>query len=244
MRCAILSDIHANLAALEAVLDDIGKKGGVDETWCLGDIVDYGPDPHPCIELVQSLKSGCIAGNHDLAVIGKADKAYFNPDAGLATNWTATQLNLGDIAYLDSLPLRMEREGFTLVHGSARDPVWEYVFSTGIAAGNFDFFRSQLCLVGHTHIPLVFRLGKDGACQAAAFNPGIGLALGSTRMIINPGSVGQPRDGDPRASYAIYESEGRVIRLYRVGYDVQATQDRMMRAGLPVRLVARLGEGL
>ena len=243
MRCAVLADIHANLAALEAVLNDIEKKGGFDETWCLGDIVGYGPDPRPCLEMVQRLKPFCIAGNHDLAAIGRIDTAYFNPDAAIACQWTTAQLAPADIAYLDSLPLTLEREGFTLVHGSPRDPVWEYVFSASIAAGNFDVFRSQLCLVGHTHEPIVFRLEKDGECKAAAFSPGIGLVLGHTRMMINPGGVGQPRDGDPRASYAIYESEGRVMRLYRVPYDVQATQDRMMRAGLPVRLVARLGEG-
>jgi diadenosine tetraphosphatase ApaH/serine/threonine PP2A family protein phosphatase len=243
MRCAVLADIHANMAALKAVLDDIEQKGGVDETWCLGDIVDYGPDPHPCLEMVQRLEPFCMAGNHDLAAIGRVDTAYFNPDAAIASQWTTAQLAPADIAYLRSLPLMLEREGFTLVHGSPRDPVWEYVLSAGIAAGNFDIFQSQLCLVGHTHVPLVFRLEKNGDCKAADFSPGIGLVPGDTRMIINPGGVGQPRDGDPRASYAIYESEGRVMRLYRVPYDIKSTQDRMMRAGLPIRLVTRLEQG-
>jgi diadenosine tetraphosphatase ApaH/serine/threonine PP2A family protein phosphatase len=244
MRCAILADIHANLAALEAVLDDIGKKGGVDETWCLGDIVDYGPDPHPCLEIVRRLAPVCIAGNHDLAAIGRVDTGYFNPDAAVATRWTSAQLTPDEVAYLDGLPLTLEREGFTLVHGSPRDPIWEYIFSAGIAAGNFDYFSTPYCLVGHTHAPAVFRLDKDGSCLPAGLSPGIGLALGHIRMIINPGGVGQPRDGDPRASYAIYESEGRVLRVYRVPYDIQTTQDRIMAAGLPVRLATRLAAGV
>jgi diadenosine tetraphosphatase ApaH/serine/threonine PP2A family protein phosphatase len=193
---------------------------------------------------VRRLGPYCIAGNHDLAAIGRVDTAYFNPDAQVASRWTAAQLTPGDIDYLDSLPLTLEKDGFTLAHGSPRDPIWEYIFSSTIAAGNFDYFRTQLCLVGHTHVPLVYRLEKDGACLSAAFAPGVGLALGGTRMIVNPGGVGQPRDGDPRASYAIYESEGRIMRLYRIPYDIGATQDRMMRAGLPVRLVTRLAEGL
>jgi diadenosine tetraphosphatase ApaH/serine/threonine PP2A family protein phosphatase len=240
MRCAILADIHANLAALEAVLDDIAKKGGVDETWCLGDIVDYGPDPHPCLEIVRRLKPFCVAGNHDLAAIGRVDTAYFNPDAAVATGWTAAQLTPADAAYLASLPLTLERDGFTLAHGSPRDPVWEYIFSASIAAGSFGYFRSSYCLVGHTHVPAVFRQKGEGA----GLSPGIGLVLGETRMIINPGGVGQPRDGDPRASYAIYESEGRVLRLYRVPYDIQATQERILKVGLPVRLATRLAAGL
>jgi diadenosine tetraphosphatase ApaH/serine/threonine PP2A family protein phosphatase len=240
MRCAILADIHANLAALEAVLDDIRKKGGVDETWCLGDIVDYGPDPGPCLEIVQRLKPFCVAGNHDLGAIGRVDRGYFNPDAIVSNQWTAAQLTPADIAYLDSLPLTLERGGFTLVHGSPRDPVWEYLFSASIAAGSFGYFRTSYCLVGHTHVPAVFREKGEGA----GLSPGIGLVLGETRLIINPGGVGQPRDGDPRASYAIYESEGRVIRLYRVPYDIKSTQDKMMQAGLPIRLVTRLEEGL
>jgi diadenosine tetraphosphatase ApaH/serine/threonine PP2A family protein phosphatase len=244
MRCAILADIHANLAALEAVLDDIRQKGGVDEWWCLGDIVDYGPDPHPCLEIVQRLGPLCVAGNHDLAAIGRVDTAYFNPDAVVSSRWTAAQLTPAEIAYLDGLPLTLEIGGFTLFHGSPRDPIWEYIFSAGIAAGNFDHFRSPYCLVGHTHVPVVFRLEKSGACLAAGLSPGIGLVLGETRMIINPGGVGQPRDGDPRASYAIYESEGRVLRLYRVPYDIKSTQDRILKAGLPVRLATRLEMGV
>jgi len=242
MRYAVIADIHANLAALDAVLEDIRKKGGVDEMWCLGDIVGYGPDPAPCIELLRQLKPVCVAGNHDRAVIGKIELSYFNPLAAAACQWTETQLKAGHRLYLESLPLTIERGDFFLVHGSPLDPVLEYVMSTSVAARNFSFLKSTFCLVGHTHVPAAFREEKD-ACLPIHFTSGIGLVLGSRRMIVNPGAVGQPRDGDPAASYAIYESEGRIMRLYRVPYDIKATQDRMMQAGLPVPLITRLEAG-
>jgi diadenosine tetraphosphatase ApaH/serine/threonine PP2A family protein phosphatase len=242
MRYAIIADIHANLAAFAAVLADIKQKGGVDEVWCLGDIVGYGPDPRQCLELLQQLNHVCVAGNHDLAAIGKAETTYFNADATAAVRWTAKQLGPGDIRYLENLPQTMEKDGFTLVHGSPMEPIWEYVISTGVAARNFEFFHSRFCLVGHTHVPAAFREEK-GVCHSIGFSTGIGIVLGESRMIINPGGVGQPRDGDPRASYAIYDSEGSIIRLYRVPYDIGVTQDKMMKAHLPVHLVIRLQEG-
>ena len=242
MRYAILADIHANLAAFEAVLADIEKKGEVDELWCLGDIVGYGPDPSACIELLRKYNHVCVAGNHDMAAIGKIALSYFNPYAATACQWTTGQLSASDIVYLEGLPLTLEKGEFLLVHGSPMDPVLEYVMSIGIAARNFDFFQSPYCLVGHTHAPAAFREEK-GNCISINLSPGIGMVLGASRMIINPGGVGQPRDGDPRASYAIYESEGRVFRLYRIPYDIGATQDKMMQAGLPIHLVTRLEAG-
>ncbi len=161
----------------------------------------------------------------------------------MSSRWTAAQLTPADVVYLDGMPLTLEKDGFTLVHGSPGDPIFEYVFSASIAAKNFPLFPSRYCLVGHTHVPAIFREDRKEGAVSARFMPGIGLVLGETRMIINPGAVGQPRDGDPRASYAIYESEGRVVRLYRVPYDVRATQDRMMQAGLPIGLVIRLEVG-
>jgi len=242
MRYAIIADIHANLAAFEAVLGDIERKGGVDELWCLGDIVGYGPDPCRCIELLREYNPVCVVGNHDHATIGKINLSYFNPYAAAACEWTAGQLSQDDIEYLEGLPLTVEKDEFLLVHGSPADPVMEYVMSTGIAAKNFDFFQSKYCLVGHTHVPAAFKEEK-GTCLSVNLSPGIGMVLGASRMIINPGGVGQPRDGDPRASYAIYDSEGRVFRLYRIPYDISATQDRMMEAGLPIHLVTRLEVG-
>jgi diadenosine tetraphosphatase ApaH/serine/threonine PP2A family protein phosphatase len=242
MRYAILADIHANLAAFKAVLRDIEGKGGVDELWCLGDIVGYGPDPSECIRLLQSHCSVCVAGNHDLGAIGKLDLSCFNPTAAAACRWTASKLGTSDIKYIESLPLTVTKGDFSLAHGSPAEPVLEYVMSTGIAAKNFSFFDTPYCLVGHTHVPLAFK--QSGADSSAiALSPGIGLVLGAHRMIVNPGGVGQPRDGDPRASYAIYESEGSILRLYRVPYDIDSTQDKMIQAGLPMSLVSRLQEG-
>jgi len=243
MHYAIIGDIHANLAAFIAVLDDIKQQGQVEKLWCLGDVVGYGPDPHECIELLLQTNHVCVAGNHDLAAISKVDTAEFNPDAATACHWTAQQLSPADVEYLASLPLVIEEDDFTLVHGSPREPVWEYLISTGLAKENFAYFKSQFCLVGHSHMPLIFSYDESGACSSSQFLPNIGLALGKNRLIINPGGVGQPRDGDPRASYAIYDSETRLIRLYRVPYDIRSTQNRMVKLGLPIRLVARLEHG-
>jgi len=242
MRYAIIADIHANLAAFTAVLDDIEHGGGADEFWCLGDIVGYGPDPHQCIELLRQRRHICVAGNHDWAAIGKIGTSAFNPDAAFACHWTARQLSQRDINYLEKLPLTISKGDFTLVHGSPREPIWEYVSSTSIALQNFSFFQSQFCLVGHSHVPVIFKY-EDDSCSASKFTPSIGAGLGKSRLIINPGGVGQPRDGDPRASYAIYDSETRLIRLYRITYNIEATQNKMMEAGLPVHLVTRLSVG-
>jgi len=244
MRCAIVADIHANLAALTAVLDDIEHGGGVEEMWCLGDVVGYGPDPCQCIGRLRQYNHVCVAGNHDWAAVGKIDTSEFNPDAAVACRWTAQQLSPEDVEYLENLPLVIQKEDFTLVHGSPREPIWEYLISISSAKQNFACFRSQFCLVGHSHVPLVFSLSEADVCSSSQFLTNIGLVLGKSRLIINPGGVGQPRDGDPRASYAIYDSETRLVRLYRVPYDIVATQDRMVKYNLPMRLVARLSYGV
>ena len=243
MRYAIIADIHANLAAFTTVLDDIEHRGGAEEIWCLGDVVGYGPDPHQCIELLRQYNHVCVAGNHDWAAIGKLDTSYFNPYAAAACHWTAQQLSPEDIQYLESLPLVIERDDFTIVHGSPREPIWEYLLSTSNAKENFAYFQSKFCLIGHSHVPLIFSYNETGACSLSQFSPDIRLALGESRLIINPGGVGQPRDGDPRASYAIYDSETRLVRLYRIPYDIGATQTRMTEYGLPMPLVARLTYG-
>ena len=243
MRYAIIADIHANLAAFTAVLEDIEHRGGVEEVWCLGDFGGYGPDPHQCIELLRQCKHVCVAGNHDWGAIGKIDLSDFNPDAATACRWTAQQLSPEDIKYLENLPLVIEKDSFTLAHGSPREPIWEYLISTSIAKENFTFFQSQYCLVGHSHVPLVFR-DENGSCSFSKLTANIGLMLGKHRLIINPGGVGQPRDGNPQAGYAIYDSETKLVRLYRIPYDIGATQDKMMQNGLPVRLVVRLQYGM
>ena len=244
MRCAIIADIHANLTAFKAVLDHIERRGGVAEIWCLGDIVGYGPDPHQCIELLRQYNHICVAGNHDWAAIGKADASDFNPDAAVACQWTAQQLSPEDVEYLDNLPMVIEKGDFTLVHGSPRQPIWEYLLSISSARENFAYFSSQFCLVGHSHVPSIFRRTETGDCSFNPFSANVGLALGKSRLIINPGGVGQPRDGDPRASYAIFDSETRMVRLYRVPYDINATQLKMVKHNLPVSLMSRLSHGV
>jgi len=243
MRYAVVADIHSNLEAFSAILKDIAKQGKVEEIWCLGDIVGYGPDPHLCIELLKQCNHVCVAGNHDWGAIGKVDIALFNPDAATACRWTGKQLTPEDTDYLNNLPKVIAKNGFTLVHGSPREPIWEYTLSSSIAKENFPFFQSKFCLVGHTHVPMVFKLEDSGHCSSGQLAMNVGLALGKNRLIINPGGVGQPRDGDPRASYAIYDSEVNLIRLYRIPYDFKTTQDKMMKRGLPVRLIARLSYG-
>ena len=244
MRYAIIADIHANLAAFTAVLDDIKRRGGVEEVWCLGDVVGYGPDPSQCIGLLRQHNHVCVVGNHDLAAIGKLATSEFNPDAAIACRWTGQQLSPEDIDYLEKLPLVIQKEDFTLVHGSPREPIWEYLISISSAKENFAYFQSQLCLVGHSHVPLIFRFNETGACVFSQFTPNIGLMLGKSRLIINPGGVGQPRDGDPRASYAIYDNETKLVKLYRVAYDISVTQARMVKHNLPMRLVTRLSYGM
>jgi len=244
MRCAIVADIHANLAAFTAVLDDIERRGGVEEIWCLGDVVGYGPDPHECIALLRQANHSCVAGNHEWAAIGKLDISDFNPDAATSCRWTTQQLSAEDVEYLENLPLVIHKEDFTLVHGSPREPIWEYIISTSIAEENLAYFESQFCLVGHSHIPLVFRHSESGAVSFNQLLPDTGLALGENRLIINPGGVGQPRDGNPQASYAIYDSEAKLIRLHRVPYDIGATQAKMAKYNLPAHLVTRLSYGV
>ncbi|MBI2979881.1 MAG: metallophosphoesterase family protein [Chloroflexi bacterium] len=243
MRYAIISDIHANLAAFSVVLDDIKRQGGTEQIWCLGDTIGYGPDPHACIELLRQTNHICVAGNHDLAAIGRIDTAAFNPDAAVSCHWTAQQLSPADVEYLGKLPLVIQKDDFTLVHGSPREPIWEYLTSTSLAKENFAYFKSQFCLVGHSHVPLVFSYDENSTCIGRRFLTDIQLTLGRDRLIINPGSVGQPRDGDPRASYAIYDSATRQVRLHRIPYDITSTQNKMIKHGLPMPLVTRLSYG-
>jgi len=243
MRYAILADIHANLTAFTAVLEDIGKRGGVEELWCLGDVVGYGPDPHECIRLLRQYDHVCVAGNHDWAAVGKVDTAYFNPAAAEACRWTAQQLRAEDISYLENLPLVIERGDFTLVHGSPREPIWEYIMSAGSAGENLACFQTPFCLVGHSHMPFAFECSDTGVCVLREFADNAVLALAEERMIINPGGIGQPRDGDPRAGYAIYDSDAGTVTHYRVAYDIAVTQSRMRKCGLPESLAKRLSYG-
>ncbi|MBI4332538.1 MAG: metallophosphoesterase family protein [Chloroflexi bacterium] len=243
MRYAILGDIHGNLEAFQAVLADIQSKGGVDGFWCLGDTVGYGPDPNECVRLVRSGGYLAVAGNHDLAAVGKIDIADFNPEAAEAAKWTNRQLSGENADYLSGLPERLVTGDFTMVHGSPRQPVWEYLLSAGVARENMRYFSTPYCLIGHSHVPLFFELEGE-RCYLRDFPEKSLLELGSNRLIINPGSVGQPRDGDRRASYLIYDEDKREIRHFRVPYDIAAAQKKMLAGGLPERLAERLSYGM
>ena len=239
MRIAVLSDIHSNLAALEAVTKDMHQ---IDEIWVLGDIVGYGPQPNEVISTLQQLGARTVMGNHDGAAIGAVDAADFNPDAGRAIAWTGENIDDNARAYLGSLPVVRTDGDLTAVHGSPRDPIWEYVTSPAIAAVNFSAFETRFCLFGHTHIPVVFRQDGDSAL-AVRGAPDSPVDLDGARCLINPGSVGQPRDGNPDSSYLILDLERSVAEYRRVRYDIETTQNAMREAGLPPRLIERLAYG-
>jgi predicted phosphodiesterase len=243
MRIAVLSDIHANLPALEAVRADLTN---IDQVWVLGDIVGYGPQPNEVILALQELGARSVLGNHDGAAIGEVDARYFNPDARAAIEWTAKVVDGNSRTYLATLP-PVRRDGdLTAVHGSPRDPVWEYITSRAVASDNFEHFETRLCLFGHTHLPVVYRVA-DGGVEALPGLPGEVVRLGESRALLNPGSVGQPRDGLPDAAYAVLEtasdSGSDVMTFHRVRYDVDRTQRMMRDVGLPARLVERLRYG-
>lgn len=241
MRYLIISDIHANLLALEAVLADVDS---FDTIWCLGDVVGYGPDPNDCVSLLRQNELVCLAGNHDWAALGKLNLDTFNADARAAATWTQKMLTEESRAYLDSLPSRVEFDEFTLAHGSPRQPVWEYVLEPLVAYINFLHFKTPYALVGHTHAPVIFELNEEQNSSLVHYPMyGEPISLGGERLIINPGSVGQPRDSDPRAAYALLDSEQMTWEFHRIDYRIEETQNRMRQHGLPHRLVARLQYG-
>lgn len=241
MRYAILADIHSNLSAFQAVIDDLNSRGGFQKIWCLGDIIGYGPEPHECIQLLNEYDNLCVAGNHDWACIGKLSNTIFNPVAAEACEWTEQQLNTGEINYLAALPEMITEGDFTLVHGSPRNPLTEYLFSDIDAEQNLAYFHTPYCLIGHSHVPMVFE--KNNTVIFTRLLEGVPVQLGNNRLIINPGGVGQPRDNDPRAAYAVYDNDSGIVEHFRVEYDINATQEKMRRAGLPETLVTRLDYG-
>jgi diadenosine tetraphosphatase ApaH/serine/threonine PP2A family protein phosphatase len=242
MRYLLLSDIHGNLQAFEAILQ--AAPPGL-PIWCLGDLVGYGPHPNECIELLRSLEHECIVGNHDWAAMNKVDLDDFNPDAKRAVQWTQKQLTPENMAYLENLPLRLIKGDFTLVHGSPRDPIWEYILYPPVARANYAYLDTPHCLVGHTHVPVKFSLGNgaEQLCTMERLPEKGSRPLGRERAIINPGSVGQPRDGDARASYAILDAESLTVEHHRVQYDIKTTQRLMRKARLPSRNITRLSYG-
>ncbi|MBV6395242.1 MAG: hypothetical protein HFACDABA_00817 [Anaerolineales bacterium] len=242
MRVLVLSDIHGNYDALQAVLKDAGE---VDETWCLGDLVGYGPEPNLCVERVRDIPNlTCLLGNHDVAALGRMPLSAFNGDARRSLEYQIRALYADNVDFLKSLPETTQVHGeATLAHGSPRDPVWEYIINSLTARLNFEHFDTPFCFVGHTHLQSIFRLNeKDDRITLGA--PVVDEPLPMVpRTIFNPGSVGQPRDRDPRAAYAIYDTEAHIWQARRVEYDVAAVQARIRELKLPERHAVRLAEG-
>jgi predicted phosphodiesterase len=241
MRVAVISDIHSNLAALEAVLGEIGE---VDAIWHLGDTVGYGPEPQAVVDRLRSVGAIGVRGNHDEAGGGGACIEFFNEDGIRAMEWTRTRISEEARLYLAELPERRVPGGsdFTLAHGSPSDPIWEYLDSAEAAHANLSAFETTYCLVGHTHVPRVFRESRRVMRSMLAEGEPL-LPLDGRRMILNPGSVGQPRDGDPRSSYMVVDTGSCVAAWHRIEYDVAATQAAIVAAGLPPQLARRLRFG-
>jgi diadenosine tetraphosphatase ApaH/serine/threonine PP2A family protein phosphatase len=240
VRVAVLSDIHANLVALDAVLATIGS---VDAIWQLGDVVGYGPDPDGVVARLAAIGAVGVAGNHDLAALGGSEIDWFNPDAKAAMEWTRGRIEDRTRTWLTALPTTLKDQGMTLVHGSPRDPVWEYVTSTPVARANLAVLETPIALHGHTHLPMVWA-DRDGRIEAISPGPGSSFRLDGRPALLNPGSVGQPRDGDPTASWLEIDTEAGVATWRRTSYDIESVRSAMLDAGLPGRLADRLRLGL
>ncbi|MBM4426498.1 MAG: metallophosphoesterase family protein [Chloroflexi bacterium] len=242
MRILVMSDIHANYTALQAVLKDAGA---VDETWCLGDLVGYGPDPNAVVEEIQEIKNlTCLMGNHDVGVVGRMSLETFNGEAKRSLMHHEKVLTASNMDFIRSLPSKTKTRGeATITHGSPRDPLWEYILNTLTARLNFDHFDTPWCFVGHSHIQSVFvKEETSDRVTVEQTKPDEMISL-RPKLILNPGSVGQPRDRDPRAAYAIYDTEARTWTPKRVEYNIAEVQQRIREAGLPEKHAVRIGEG-
>jgi predicted phosphodiesterase len=242
MRVAVISDIHGNLHALTAVLDEIEREQP-DTIWCLGDVVGYGPRPNECCDTVREAASLGLVGNHDLGVLGRLDLDDFSPDAAAAARWTQGILTERARAYLEPLEPSESRDGVDLYHGSPRDPIWEYVLTVEAARAALEVSSEKLVLVGHSHVALalVLNRGRLGGGLAPADSQ---ADLRKGRWLLNPGSVGQPRDGDPRAAWLLLDLDARRAFFRRVEYGITDTQAEIAAAGLPPALGERLAEGV
>jgi diadenosine tetraphosphatase ApaH/serine/threonine PP2A family protein phosphatase len=242
MRIAVISDIHANLHALETVLTEVDRES-VDEIWCLGDVVGYGPKPNECCDLIRERTALSLCGNHDLAALGLLDVAEFSGDAATAARWTAGVLGDAQRTWLGSLMPLARRDGAELFHASPRDPVWEYVLSEEVALLSLQATTEPVVLVGHTHVPLALALDGDRVDGGLAPG-GITVELDDRRFLVNPGSVGQPRDGDPRAAWLLVDTSEGAAGFRRVAYPIEETQKEIRDAALPETLAGRLAHGL
>jgi diadenosine tetraphosphatase ApaH/serine/threonine PP2A family protein phosphatase len=247
MRYLVLTDVHGNLEALTAVLQDAGE---FDAVLCLGDLIGYGPNPNECVSRVRELPNlSCLVGNHDLAALGGIDLSSFNTFAREAAKWTSEQLEDDVREYLESLaPAQLDNEDFAMAHASPRDPIWEYLEAEPQGPPNFRMFRSPVCFVGHTHVPRIFFEIKKGDHVFASIempdaNDELHIGDGA-RKIVNPGGVGQPRNGDPRAAYGVWDTHTEMFTFRRVPYPVDITQIKIRIAGLPIGLAQRLQYGI
>jgi len=240
MLITVLSDIHANAAALDAVLDAVAP---FDQLWVTGDTVGYGPHPDAVVTRLEAEGAIAVQGNHDAAALGRIPTHAFNDMARAAVEWTAQAMSAATRAWLATQPERRVEGEFTLVHGSPRDPLWEYLYSVPLARLNMGAFETRYCLVGHTHHPLAFR-DDGGRIEALATPHGTRLVLDERRLILNPGSVGQPRDGDPRACAMLLDTDTGTVEWRRIDYAFERTQRALRDLPLPSSLAARLAEGL
>jgi diadenosine tetraphosphatase ApaH/serine/threonine PP2A family protein phosphatase len=248
MRLAIITDIHANLPALEAVLDDI-EGASTEEIWCLGDVVGYGAQPDECTELVRERCAICLVGNHDLAVLDELDTSTFSPAAAAAVRWTQESIDDASVKYLAGLKPENTELDVALYHASPRDPIWEYVLWPDQAAECMRVQARRVSLIGHSHVALYFAADADdpddGRLEAGGAQAGAGteLPLGEGRWLINPGSVGQPRDGDPRAAWLELDTDDWTACFHRTPYDIDAAAEAIVAGGLPEHLARRLYVG-
>ncbi|HET7182566.1 MAG TPA: metallophosphoesterase family protein [Candidatus Limnocylindrales bacterium] len=240
MRICLLSDIHSNLVALDAVLEAAGE---VDAVWHLGDVVGYGPDPDGVVARLRERGALGVRGNHDAAAVGGSEIDWFNPEARRAMEWTRGAISDDTRDWLSALPERRTESDCDLVHGSPREPLWEYVTSLGVARDNLGLLTTRIGLHGHTHVPAAWVEDGKGV-ELVRGRPGRTLELAGRRALLNPGSVGQPRDGDPDAAFAILDLDADTIEWRRAAYDIAAVQAAMRAAGLPTSLASRLRAGL
>ena len=243
MRVAIVSDIHGNRHAFEAVLAD-ARDAGAEEHWCLGDVVGYGADPNACVELAHQHCAICLAGNHDLAVTGGLGIEEFSRGAAVSAKWTRQVIEAEHLAYLRALAPAGVEGRFGLYHASPRDPVWEYVLSEQLAERCLDDAEQDVCFIGHSHVALAFvRDDGRGRTTGALREPGNTADVRDRQWLLNPGSVGQPRDGDPRAAWLLLDTDRGHAEWRRTRYDIAGAQAAIRAAGLPDSLADRLGYG-
>jgi len=242
MRIALLSDVHGNLPAFEAVLADVDD-AGVEEIWCLGDLVGYGAEPDGCVELAQERCDLCLAGNHDLVVTGEIDLGDFSSSAAAAAQWTRDNIGAEALEFLSSLKPQADDRDIGLYHASPRDPVWEYVLSTWQADECMDLMKKRVGAVGHSHVALWFKRSGEGNVEGAPAEGGLEQDLTDGEWLLNPGAVGQPRDGDPRAAWLLLDTEGWSADWRRVEYEIDRAAEAIEEAGLPSVLGQRLYTG-